>query len=392
LPQTAASASFRNYSQDISTIEGGEIDIAWCDELVPIDFLETLRFRLLDRNGVLIVTFTPIEGYSPVVKDYLTGARTVTAVDAELLPKFKDDKGEKILTGYEQVPLIQLGRKDRPIIYFHTKDNPWAGWERMQTELRNETKEKILCRAYGVPTRSINNRFPLFNDRVHVIKHDWIPTTGTRYQFIDPCSGRNWAMIWAIFDSANRCFIYREWPCPDEYVEGVGYPGMWAEPDGKKADGRQGPAQKDFGFGLARYVEEIRNVENGEKIFERWMDSRYGNAQTLAKERPTTLIEEMSELGMDFTATPGDTIDEGVQMINSWLHYDRDKPISALNQPKLYISERCKNVIYCLKEWTGSDGAKGSSKDFPDLVRYLCLSGVNNVEGDILMARGGGSY
>ena len=43
-------------------------------------------------------------------------------------------------------------------------------------------------------------------------------------------------------------------------------------------------------------------------------------------------------------------------------------------------------------EWTGSDGAKGSSKDFPDLVRYLCLSGVNNVEGDILMARGGGSY
>jgi hypothetical protein len=106
---------------------------------------------------------------------------------------------------------------------------------------------------------------------------------------------------------------------------------MWAEPDGKKADGRQGPAQKDFGFGLARYVEEIRNVEGGEKIFERWMDSRYGNAQTLAKERPTTLIEEMSELGMDFTATPGDTIDEGVQMINSWLHYDRDKPISALN-------------------------------------------------------------
>ena len=48
-------------------------------------------------------------------------------------------------------------------------------------------------------------------------------------------------MIWAIFDSANRCFIYREWPCPDEYVEGVGYPGMWAEPDGKKADGRKGP-------------------------------------------------------------------------------------------------------------------------------------------------------
>jgi hypothetical protein len=383
---------FRNYAQDISTIEGGEIDIAWCDELVPLDFLETLRFRLLDRNGVLIVTFTPIEGYSPTVKDYLTGARNVEECDAELLPKFEDNKGEKVIVGYEKVPIVQSGRKGRPIIYFQTKNNPWAGWERMQQELRNETREKILCRAYGVPTRSINNRFPLFNDKVHVIKHEWIPKEGTRYHFVDPCSGRNWAMIWALFDNANRCFIYREWPCPNEYVEGVGYPGAWAEPDGKKADGRQGPAQKDFGFGLERYVEEIHSVEGGERIFERWMDSRYGNAQTLAKERPTTLIEEMSDLGMDFTATPGDTIDEGVGLINDWLHYDTQKPLSAINQPKLYISEKCQNLIWCMKEWTGADGTKGASKDFPDLVRYLVLSGCNNVEGDILRPRGGGSY
>jgi phage terminase large subunit-like protein len=387
-----AQCIFRNYAQDPSTIEGGEIDIAWCDELVPLDVLETLRFRLLDRNGVLIVTFTPIEGYTATVKEYLTGAKTLTAVDATLLPKFNEVDGEKQICGYEQVPVVQLGRKERPAIYFHTSENPWAGWERMQQELRNETREKILCRAYGVPTKSINNRFPLFSDDVHVVRHDLIPTGGTRYHFIDPCSGRNWAMIWALIDATGRCFVYREWPCPDDYIEGVGYPGMWAEPDGKKHDGRQGPAQKDFGFGLDRYVTEIKRVEAGEKIFERWMDSRYGNAQTLAKEKPTTLIEEMSELGMEFIATPGDTIDEGVGLINDWLHYDTQKPLSAVNQPRLYISERCKNVIYCLKEWTGQDGAKGASKDFPDLLRYLVLSGVQNVEGDILMARGGGSY
>jgi phage terminase large subunit-like protein len=383
---------FRNYAQDPSTIEGGEIDVAWCDELVPLDVLETLRFRLLDRNGVLIVTFTPIEGYSSTVKEYLTGAKTVSAVDAHLLPHYNEQGGEKTVCGYEQVPIVQMGRKGRPVIYFHTYENPWAGWERMQSELKSETREKILCRAYGVPTKSINNRFPLFNDNVHVVRHSLIPTTGTRYHFIDPCSGRNWFMIWALIDSAGRCFIYREWPCPEDYIEGIGYPGAWAEPDGKKHDGRQGPAQKDFGFGLERYVTEIKRVEAGEKIFERWMDSRYGNAQTLAKERPTTLIEEMSEIGMEFIATPGDTIDEGVSLINDWLHYDAQKPLSAVNQPRLYVSERCKNVIYCLKEWTGQDGAKGASKDPVDLIRYLVLSGVQNIEGDILMARGGGSY
>jgi hypothetical protein len=45
-----------------------------------------------------------------------------------------------------------------------------------------------------------------------------------------------------------------------------------------------------------------------------------------------------------------------------------------------------------MKEWTGADGNKGSSKDPVDLVRYLVLSGCNNVEGDILRPRGGGSY
>ena len=34
---------FRNYKQDVEKIEGGEVDIIWCDELVPQSWLETLR-------------------------------------------------------------------------------------------------------------------------------------------------------------------------------------------------------------------------------------------------------------------------------------------------------------------------------------------------------------
>ena len=116
---------FRNYSQDPSTLEGGEIDFAWADELVPLDVLETLRFRLVDRNGKLAVTFTPVEGWSPTVADYLSGAKTITDTDAELLP-LKNDKGE--ISGYDKVPIEQINPKGRPIIYFHTKLNPWAGW------------------------------------------------------------------------------------------------------------------------------------------------------------------------------------------------------------------------------------------------------------------------
>jgi phage terminase large subunit-like protein len=379
---------FRNYAQDPSTLEGGEIDFAWADELVPLDVLETLRFRLVDRNGKLAVTFTPVQGWTPTVADYLSGAKTVEDTDAELLP-LKNDKGE--ISTYDKVPIEQLNPKGRPILYFHTQSNPWAGWSRMKKELQAETKEKILCRAYGVPTKAIAGRFPLFNEKVHVIRHSDVPK-GTRFHWVDPASGRNWFMLWTVHDVAGRIIVYREWPTHDDYIPGVGFAGEWALPDGKKLDGKAGPAQQDFGFGLERYKDEILRVEDGEEIFERYMDSRFGNAQTLARETPTTLIEEMGDLGLNFMAAPGDGIDEGIAMVNSALSYNPEKPIDARNQPRLYISEKCKNTIYALQTYTGADGKKGAAKDPVDALKFVVLSGACNVEGDILRPTGGGSY
>ncbi len=101
---------FRNYAQDIKTIEGGEVDVVWCDELVPLDWLETIRYRLVTRNGILIVTFTPIEGYSPTVKEYLQGAKTEREVEAELLPK-RSGKG------FEKVPDFQTCNSRRAAVF-----------------------------------------------------------------------------------------------------------------------------------------------------------------------------------------------------------------------------------------------------------------------------------
>jgi phage terminase large subunit-like protein len=77
---------FLNYSQDIKVVEGGEVDFVWCDELVPADWLETLRYRLVTRNGKLIVTFTPILGYTQVVKEFISTSKIKTWKEAELLP------------------------------------------------------------------------------------------------------------------------------------------------------------------------------------------------------------------------------------------------------------------------------------------------------------------
>jgi phage terminase large subunit-like protein len=402
-----AQCFFRNYSQDVSTIEGGECNGIWFDELCPLNFLDTARFRLITRKGWLLLTFTPIEGYSAVVKDYLAGAKTLEDREAELLPVYgkADEDGVKPLTGYERLPVLQesVRRKGR-VSYFWTQDNPFSGYPELRTELLKAKKDEVLVRAYGVPTKSIGNQFPRFNDKVHVLPDDRIPTTGTHYHVVDPCSGRNWFMIWARFDEIGRCFIIEEWPNQDRYIPGWGFPGAWAEPDGKRHDGRPGDAQKSCGFGLLEYKTEIDAVElelgklagrpPGEPIpvFERLMDSRYGNAATVAREGATTLIDECAELGLNFLAAPGDAIHEGVSLINDWLSYDPAKPISATNQPRLYISERCKNTIYALQEWTGRDGKSGSCKDPVDVLRYLVLSGATHHHDTDLSFEPLGSY
>jgi hypothetical protein len=384
---------FLNYCQDWTVFEGGECDLIWCDELVPLDLLKTLRFRLITRGGLLLVTFTPIEGYTPTIKEYLTGAVTLQDAPAELLVRAAGEDGAA--TELERVPLLQEAKntsKRTRIVYFHTAHNPFGGYENLRKELERASREDILCRAYGVPVKAIAGRFPKFTDGLpHVVAPGVVPEVGTNYHIVDPCSGRNWFMIWVRVDVRGRMFVYREWPSPRKYIDGVGYPGQWTV-SGKKADGERGPAQRGFGFGLNRYKEEIDRLEAGERIMERMMDSRYANSSTVGKELVTTLIEECAEVGLDFVPAPGEHIDEGVELINDWLDFDHGKPLDAMNEPRLLISAECENLIWALKEWTGADGRHGACKDPVDCLRYAVLGDLQFLEGDILKVKEGGSY
>lgn len=310
------------------------------------------------------------------------------------------------IVGYEKVPRVQQPvRAQGRIVYFHTADNPFGNYAGMKVDLAGALRERILMRAYGLATKAVWGRFPKFNQGVHVIPDSRVPSEGTRYHFVDPCNGRNWFMGWCIVDARGRRTIYREWPCPVKYIEGVGYPGVWATPSGRKHDGEMGDAQSSFGFGLGRYRREILTLEGWrptgtfdprteqevfepipgrcEAIEERWMDSRFANTRILsAREEPLTLIEEMDELGMEFVETaPMKTIDDGVELVNDLLDYDMTRPVDATNEPGLFVAESCENTIYALQEWTGQDGQKGATKDPVDIVRWIAGTELEYVDG-----------
>jgi hypothetical protein len=241
---------FKFYSMDVKAIEGAELNYCWADELVEPAWIEALRFRLITRNGELAVGFTPILGYTDTVAEYLAGAITLEDAPAELLT---DLKGQPL-----RVPRVQQCSKPTArVVYFHTADNPFGNYEAMKTELLKSSKDRVLMRAYGVPTKKAANMFAKFNTSVHVIPPDRVPKAGVNYHVVDPCSGRNWFMIWARFDNAGRCFVYDEWPSQVREVPGVGLPGPWAVPGGNNPDGA--PAKRNAPSASASVITSSRS-------------------------------------------------------------------------------------------------------------------------------------
>jgi hypothetical protein len=107
-----------------------------------------------------------------------------------------------------------------------------------------------------------------------------------------------------------------------------------------------------------------------------------------------TLIDMLDdgENPMHFVPAAGVKIEQGVAMINDGFSFDQNIEMSPLNKPKLYISESCQNLIYCIKEWTGLDGEKGATKDPIDCLRYLITMNPIYLTKDTMKGWGGGSY
>ncbi len=374
---------FMNYAQKRDVIEGGEVDMVWCDELVPLDWLETLRYRIITRRGKMLVTFTPITGFSQVVKNYISGSRVVESREAKLLPH-----DEIHVPGCKPGHMPYIGRSrtnNAGIIFFHSVFNPYNPYDQLAQALSGKNKYEVKIRAYGWAESLAGAQFPRFGEP-HIVKGDSIPREGTNYMVCDPAGSRNWFMLWFRVDKDDNRYIYREWP--DQSI------GEWALPS-EKADGKAGSAQRNgAGMGIAEIQQLIKDLEGEEEIVERYIDPRAGATKAAALEGGISVVELLSsgEHGMDFTPASGINIDQGVAIVNDWLFYDQSKPVNYLNQPKLFVSENCENLIYCMKEWTGQDGDKGATKDPIDCLRYLAVMDPIYIDGQTFKPRGGHTY
>jgi len=374
---------FMNYAQKRDVIEGGEVDLIWCDELVPLDWIETLRYRIVTRSGKLIVTFTPVSGYSAVVKEYINGAKFTDFKKATLLPDTINVAGApRGMMPYR----AKTYNKPSSVIWFHSELNPYSDFKNLSKTLMGKKPYEIKIRAYGWADNVSGTQIPRFVRDINVVKPEQIPEEGTNYMVCDPAGARNWFMLWMRVAPDGKRYIWREFP-------DASY-GEWAIPS-SDSDGKAGTAQRNgSGRSLAEYKELILDIEGGKEIWERYIDPRAGGTKAVTDEGGSTLIDMLDdgETPMHFQPASGVRIEQGIAMINDGFSYDMNQEVSPLNCPNLYISEDCENLIHCIQEWTGLDGEKGASKDPIDCLRYLMVMNPEYQGGDSMRGIGGGGY
>lgn len=402
---------FFNYKQDPGVLEGYELDWAWGDELITLAFIEALRFRLLDRSGTLFLTFTPVRGYTQVVASFLAGARVLKSERAPLL-----DANKVHVRGCPKghMPRVLVSANgNAAIVCIWNTDNPFTNHEEMRRKLEGEKDRVIKIRAYGWADKAVQGSLANFDEKAHVISRERFEEIakgpGCRYVSCDPGGGKPWVIKWYFVTPENEVIVYREWPSEQEF-------GPWAKPtdklrfdydEGAKTPGVKGiNGYKELCWTLEGAVWDeaagVWDFDNAEDILERLIDPRFGGKVAPAAEEGTSIIELMLEdvadrstgklkfPAMVWEKAPASGVQDTVQMINNYMEWNQDEPVSAMNSPKWFVVEDLFNTIYAYKEFTIEAGEKCALKDFIDPDRYFVKSDCRFLLEEDYEARGGG--
>ena len=380
-PDTRTRVDFKTYTQysnNSTILEGFQFGFknpvglnigAWLDEyLGDAALVNTLRFRLATRDSKMIIGFTPIDGYTPFIAEYLKGAETIETRPAALLRN-------------KEVPIRQYSpSRDAGVVYLHSDENPFGGYERIAKDLHGRPEDEIKVRAYGLPVKSVNSLLPYFNTEVNVLNDEpnkykmAFPDISdkskfTCYQVVDPAGARNYTAIWAGVNEDGEVYIRREWPDRDTYGEWA----MFGDPKWK-----YGPAAKKIGLNVEGYCELFAEIEEelGIEVTERIGDSRFFAREN---ENNDDLFTSFYDFGLSFIPSDGKMEERGITALDDWFNYNPNVEVDAINKPRCYIHSDCGNLIDSLINYNAGGRAEEALKDFFDVIRYLRMS--NGGEG-----------
>lgn len=254
-----------------------------------------------------------------------------------------------------------VGKADSRRVMFITvdiRDNPYLTEQEIQDFEATLSPDEVEARIHGNFIHLAGRIFKIFDPKIHCISdmpkgwQNW-----PKWFVLDPADRRQHCGIWACVDPLDNIYIYDE-----IYMSGT----------------------LDQ-LCTAILMKERSMGVNPDSVI-RILDPNKGMTPTTVT--GLKLVEEFGERGLGFTCNVNDDIALGHMAVSTKLFYDKSKPLSFDNKPKLLFlqgttTECIKQILsYVWDDWKGinkgtrsaKETPKDVNKDFPDCVRYLVVS------------------
>lgn len=168
---------FKSYDQEIEAFQGSAVEVIWLDEEPPMDILTECLLRTTKTStfpgGIVLMTFTPCRGVSPVVQRILPGGRWHEATTGLSL-----DGTFTILCAWDEVPHLPP--------------------EEQEDLRRHIPAYQLEARTRGLPVLGAGLVYPI--DEAEIVVPDFaVPASWPRGYGMD--AAWNWtAAVWGAWD------------------------------------------------------------------------------------------------------------------------------------------------------------------------------------------------
>ncbi len=237
----------------------------------------------------------------------------------------------------------------------------WQATNPLEVEARSEGKFMFLSGAV----------FPVWNNEVHVIPPMPINSKWKLHFCIDPHPKKPSIGVWLAQGPMGYWYVIAEWPtAPWDEIQSTSLTIRQMCDEYLRVERGQ---NERFRFGHA-----LRGVD----------DHRYGDPNGMKAQNPQnrTIVKQEYEAWLPGTINVN--IDNDIALrhdkIRELLGYDFQRPVDAVNSPKLYVFSWCKNVIrafggyrYLEKQGMGlgeSDKLDQVWKDWIDPIGYILVT------------------
>ncbi len=302
--------------------EGIKVSNCWFDEPPRRSCYVATQRGLIRRNGRMWLTMTPL--FEPWIATEIWERQ------------YEDDK----FWG----------------INVDIRDNPYLTEDQIKTFENTLTPDEKEARLHGRFLHLAGLVYKDFWERnIHTVEPFKIPDNWTKYFILDPHDRKPFAWIRLAVNETEDVYIYDEYP---------------HEPFEKM------PSSDLI---IEDYADTIKTEEAGIKVYRRFIDPIYGNRKDVHTNM--TIKQDLGRFKLDFEDAIVDKT-TGHLKVMEYLKYNKEKPYSPINHPKLYVFNTCRNFVYGMEHYVHDEGIKklDNPKCFPDLVRYGLMGELRYID------------